>query len=234
MLPVTMERTQSQLQTNEFIRSVYNWMAGGLALTGLAAYYVTSNESFFRLIFGNRLLFFGLVLAEIILVFSLIARVGKMQASTATGMFLLYSALNGLTLSSIFMIYTRSTVASAFFISAATFVTCSVYGMITKKDLTSLGSFMAMGLFGIVIASVVNLFVRSSGMSLVISYIGVFVFIGLTAYDTQKLKIMARTQPAGIEADVVRKGAVMGALTLYLDFINLFLMMLRIFGSTRE
>lgn len=234
MLPVTIERTQSQLQTNEFVRSVFNWMAGGLALTGFVAYYVSTNESVLRMIFGNRLLFFGLVVAELILVFSLIARISKMQASTATGMFLLYSALNGVTLSAIFMIYTRSTITATFFISAATFVTCSIYGMITKRDLTSLGSFMAMGLFGIIIASVVNLFVHSSGMSLIISYIGVFVFIGLTAYDTQKLKAMALTQPAGLEDGVIRKGAIMGALTLYLDFINLFLMLLRILGGSRR
>jgi len=123
MLPVTIERTQSQLQINEFIRSVYNWMAGGLALTGFMAYYVSTNEPILRLIFGNRLLFFGLIFAEIILVFSLIARVNKMQASTATGMFLLYSGLNGITLSAIFMIYTRASITTTFFISAATFAT---------------------------------------------------------------------------------------------------------------
>jgi FtsH-binding integral membrane protein len=234
MQPISVERTQAQLQINEFIRSVYNWMAIGLALTGFVAYYVSSSETLLQLIFGNRLLFFGLILTEIILVFSLIAKVNKMQASAATAMFILYSALNGVTLSAIFLIYTRSSITSTFFISAATFVTCSIYGMTTRRDLTSLGSFMAMGLFGIIIASVVNLFVRSSGMGLIISYIGVLVFIGLTAYDTQKLKAMAVSQPAGLEASVVRKGAIMGALTLYLDFINLFLMLLRILGSGRE
>ncbi|MDP2722205.1 MAG: Bax inhibitor-1/YccA family protein, partial [Bacteroidales bacterium] len=146
----------------------------------------------------------------------------------------LYSALNGITLSAIFLIYSRSSIASTFFISAATFVTFSIYGMSTKRDLTSLGSFMAMGLFGIIIASLVNMFVRSSGMSLIISYIGVLVFIGLTAYDTQKLKTMALSQPAGLEVGVIRKGAIMGALTLYLDFINLFLMLLRILGASKN
>ena len=149
-------------------------------------------------------------------------------------MFILYSALNGITLSAIFMIYTRASITSTFFISAATFIACSVYGMTTKRDLTSLGGFMTMRLFGIIIASIVNLFIRSSGMSLIISYIGVFVFIGLTAYDTQKLKSMALSQPSGLEAGVVKKGAILGALTLYLDFINLFLMMLRILGSGRN
>jgi FtsH-binding integral membrane protein len=196
-------------------------MAVGLSLTS-------------RLIFGNQLVFFGLIISELVLVFSLAARVNKMQASTATGMFVLYAALNGATLSAIFLIYTRSSITSTFFICAATFVACSIYGMTTKRDLTSLGGFMVMGLIGIIIASVVNLFVRSSGMSLIISYIGVFVFVGLTAYDTQKLKTMALSQPAGLDAGVIRKGAIVGALTLYLDFINLFLMLLRILGSNRN
>ncbi len=234
MQTLPMERTRAQQNINEFIRSVYNWMAIGLSLTGFMAYYVSNNEPLLRLIFGNRLIFFGLIIAELILVFSLIARVEKMKASSATAMFILYSALNGITLSAIFLIYTRSSITSTFFISAATFIACSIYGMTTKRDLTSLGGFMAMGLFGIIIASVVNLFVRSSGMSLIISYIGVFVFIGLTAYDTQKLKTMALSQPPGLDAGSVRKGAILGALTLYLDFINLFLMLLRIMGAGRN
>lgn len=230
MQPVSLPRDQAQIQVNEFIRSVYNWMAIGLALTGFVAFYISQNETLLRLIIGNRLIFFGLIIAEFALVFSISARVNKMQASTATGLFVLYAALNGATLSVIFLIYARSTIASTFFICAATFVACSIYGMTTKRDLTSLGGFMMMGLFGIIIASVVNMFVRSTGMSMIISYIGVFVFIGLTAYDTQKLKTMALTQPAGMEAGVVRKGAILGALSLYLDFINLFLMLLHIFG----
>ena len=234
MQTLPMERTQAQLGVNEFIRSVYNWMAIGLSLTGFVAYYVSNSESLLRIVFGNRLIFFGLIAAELILVFSLAARAGKMRASSATAMFVLYSALNGITLSAIFLMYTRSSITSTFFISAATFIACSVYGMTTKRDLTSLGGFMVMGLFGIIIASVVNLFVRSSGMSLIISYIGVFVFIGLTAYDTQKLKTMALSQPPGLETGAVRKGAILGALTLYLDFINLFLMLLRILGSGRN
>ena len=124
-----------------------------------------------------------------------------------------------------------SSIASTFFVCAATFVACSIYGMVTKRDLTSIGGFLTMGLFGIIIASVVNMFIRSAGMSMIISYIGVLVFVGLTAYDTQKLKTMAMTQPAGLEAGVVRKGAIIGALSLYLDFINLFLMLLRILGN---
>lgn len=232
--PLPHARTRVQVQVNTFIRSVYNWMAVGLALTGVVAFYSANNEFLKGLIFGNPILMFGLIIAELALVFSLVARVNKMQASTATGLFILYAGLNGLTLSFIFLVYTRSAIASTFFICAATFLACSVYGMVTKRDLTSLGGFMAMGLIGIIIASLVNLFVQSQGMSMVISYIGVLVFVGLTAYDTQKLKNMAMTQPDGISEAVVRKGAILGALSLYLDFINLFLMLLRIFGGSRD
>ncbi len=232
-LPFGTTQAQAQVQVNQFIRSVYNWMAAGLALTGVVALYTASNETLIRLIFSNQLLFFGLIIGELALVFFLSARIQKIQASTATGMFLLYSALNGLTLSFVFLIYTSSSVASVFFICAATFGACSVYGMITKRDLTSMGGFMTMGLIGIVIASLVNMFIQSSGMSMIISYVGVIVFVGLTAYDTQKLKMMALSQPAGLDAGVVRKGTILGALTLYLDFINLFLMLLRILGDRR-
>ncbi len=228
---VSFQKSETRILINEFIRSVYNWMAIGLGLTGFVAFYVSNSETMLRLIFGNKLVFFGLIIGELALVFSLSARVNKMQASTATGLFMLYAALNGATLSAIFLIYTRSSIASTFFVCAATFVACSIYGMITKRDLTSLGGFMVMGLIGIIIASLVNIFVRSSGMSMIISYIGVFVFVGLTAYDTQKLKAMALSQPGGLSQGVVRKGAIIGALSLYLDFINMFLMLLRILGN---
>ena len=231
MVTVSTRRVESQVLVNEYVRSVYNWMAIGLALTGFVAFYVSSSETLINLILGNRMIFFGLIIGELALVFSISARVHKMQASTATSLFILYAVLNGATLSSIFLIYTRSSITSTFFICAATFVACSIYGWTTKKDLTSLGGFMFMGLIGIIIASVVNMFVRSSGMSMIISYIGVLVFVGLTAYDTQKIKTMAMTQPAGLEAGAIRKGAILGALSLYLDFINLFLMLLRILGS---
>ena len=234
MQSISVKGTQTQVLVNEFIRSVYNWMDIGLGLTGFTAYYVSNSESLMRLIFGNQLLFFGLIIGELMLVFSLAGRAHKMQASTATGLFILYAALNGVTLSVIFLIYTRASITSTFFICAATFIACSIFGMTTKRDLTSLGGFMTMGLIGIIIASVVNLFVRSSGMSMIISYVGVLVFVGLTAYDTQKLKTMAISQPDGLEAGVVRKGAILGALSLYLDFINLFLMLLRILGSNRS
>ncbi len=223
----------SQVMVNSFIQTVYNWMAGGLALTGFVAYAVAHSKTLVSLIFGTPL-FYGLIIGELALVWILSARVGKMQASTATLMFLGYSALNGATLASVFLVYAASSIASVFFICSATFVACSVYGMVTKRDLTSLGGFMFMGLIGIIIASVVNLFIRSSAVSMITSYIGVLVFVGLTAYDTQKIKMMALTQPSDLDGATIQKGAIIGALSLYLDFVNLFLMLLRIFGGSRD
>lgn len=225
------KQTQSQVIVNEFIRSVYNWMAVGLGITGLVAFYVSRNEFLLEIIFGNQLLFFGLIIGQLILVFTLSSRVHKMQTATATYLFVLYAGLNGVVFSSIFLVYTQSSITSTFFICATTFIVCSIFGMTTKRDLTSFGGFMFMGLIGIIIASVVNLFIHSSGLSMIISYVGVLVFVGLTAYDTQKIKNMAFSQPSGLDAGVVRKGAILGALSLYLDFINLFLMLLRILGN---
>ncbi len=208
MESISAKPTQVQVRVNEFIRSVYNWMAIGLALTGFIAYYVASTPALLNLILGNKILFFGLIIAELALVFTISARVHRMQASTATALFVLYSALNGATLSFIFIVYTRSSIASTFFVCAATFIACSIYGWTTKRDLTSMGGFLMMGLIGIIIASLVNLFIRSSAMHMIISYIGVLVFVGLTAYDTQNLKAMAVSQPSDTGAGVIRKGAI--------------------------
>lgn len=227
----SMERVQPQVRVNAFIRSVYNWMAIGLGLTGFVAFYVANTPALRQLILGNSILFFGLIIAEFALVFFISARIHKLTGAAATSLFMIYAALNGATLSFVFIAYTSTSITSTFFVCAGTFIACSIYGMFTKRDLTSLGGFMSMGLIGIIIASVVNLFVGSSGLGMIISYIGVFVFVGLTAYDTQKLKNMALTQPDGLDAGIVRKGAIVGALSLYLDFINLFLMMLRILGN---
>jgi FtsH-binding integral membrane protein len=209
-------------------------MCIGLALTGFVAFYVSNSETLLHLVFSNQFLFFGIIIAELVMVFSLVSRVNKMRAVTATSLFVVYSVLNGVTLSFVFLVYTSASIASTFFICAATFLVCSIYGWTTKKDLTSFGGFLLMGLFGIIIASLVNMFIRSSAMHMLISYIGVFVFVGLTAYDTQKLKNMALSQPAGLDGAVIRKGAILGALSLYLDFINLFLFLLRIFGQGRD
>ncbi len=234
MQTVSLPKQKVEVLVNDFVRSVYNWMCIGLALTGFVAYYVSSNQALMQLIFGNRLIFFGLIIAELALVFSISGLVNRMSAGTATSLFVLYSALNGATLSVIFIAFTSESIVSTFFICAATFLGCSIYGWTTKRDLTSWGGFLTMGLIGIIIASLVNLFIRSSAMSMIVSYIGVIVFVGLTAYDTQKLKNMALIQPADADGAVVRKGAILGALSLYLDFINLFLMLLRIFGQARD
>lgn len=231
MQSIPMERSQAQVQVNSFVRSVYNWMAIGLALTGGVAWFVANNEPVLRFVYQARWIFF---IGQLALVFMLASRVQKMKASTATGMFMFYAALNGATMSFIFLAYTMSSIASTFFICAGTFAVCSVFGWVTKRDLTGLGNFMFMGLIGIIIASVVNIFLKSPAMQMIISYIGVLVFTGLTAYDTQKLKSMALSQPAGLDAAVIRKGAIIGALTLYLDFILMFQYMLMIFGGSRD
>lgn len=223
------------VKTNTFIRSVYNWMAVGLGLTAIVAWAVANammtNPAFYQTMRG---LFWILVIAELGFVWVLAARVQKLKASTATMMFIIYAILNGATLSFIFLAYTMTSIAATFVVCAVTFAACSVYGMVTKKDLTSLGGFMFMGLIGIVIASIVNIFIQSSAMQMIISYIGVIVFIGLTAYDTQKLKTMAVTLPDNATGTMVRKGAIIGALNLYLDFINLFIMLLHILGGSRD
>src|SRR3989339_1770207 len=152
--------TTQTVVVNDFIRSVYNWMGIGLALTGLIAYYVSTDISIQNLIFGNQLIFFGLIIGELALVIFISARIGKITASTATSLFILFAALNGATLSSIFLVYTSSSITTTFFICSATFISCSIYGMTTKRDLTSVGGFMTMGLIGIIIASVVNIFIR--------------------------------------------------------------------------
>jgi len=224
-------KARTEVLVNEFVRSVYNWMAIGLGLTGFVAFYISHSVTMLKLIFGNPFLFFILIIGELALVFSISGMMNRISARTATFLFILYSILNGLTLSFIFLAYTKTSIANTFFICAGTFIACSIYGWSTKRDLTSLGSFFFMGLIGIIIASLVNMFIRSSGLSLMISYIGVFVFIGLTAYDTQRIKDLALTCPIDADASVIRKGAIIGALTLYLDFINLFLMLLRILGQ---
>jgi len=231
---IMIQKAQVQVRVNSFVRSVYNWMAIGLAITGVVAYGVANSPGVTEVIFGSQLVFFGLIIAQLAMVYMISARIQRMQASTATMLFIVYSALNGATLSSIFLAYAQSSITSTFFICAATFTACSVYGWTTRRDLTTMGGFLTMGLIGIVIASVVNMFFQSGAVSTIVSYVGVLVFVGLTAYDTQEIKNMALSQPADIDAGAVRKGAILGALKLYLDFINLFLMLLRIFGGRRD
>ncbi len=234
MQTIPVPKRRAEVLVNDFVRSVYNWMCVGLGLTAAVSLIVSRNDALFNMIFQNRIIFFGLILGELALVFSISGMVNKMSAATASALFILYAVLNGATLSMIFKIYTSQSIASTFFVCSATFLACSIFGWVTKRDLTSLGGFLMMGLIGIIIASVANMFFVSAALSRMVSYIGVIVFVGLTAYDTQKLKNMALTQPAGLDGEVVRKGAILGALSLYLDFINLFLMLLRIFGSSRD
>jgi len=218
---------------NAFMRGVYQWMALGLGLTGIIAYFTATSPTLLQIIFGNPLVMWGLLIGELLLVVGLSAGISKLSGSTATFLFLLYSGLNGLTLSAIFLVYTTSSIASTFLICAGMFAAMSIYGLTTKKDLTSLGSFLFMGLIGIIIASIVNIFLKSSAFQFVISGIGVIVFVGLTAYDSQKLKLMGESAPYD-DTLAIRRGTILGALTLYLDFINLFLMLLRFFGQSRE
>ncbi len=218
-------------EQRRFMLGVYNWMMTALLVTTGIAYFVSTSERMIAFMFGNPFIFIGLFIAQLFAVGTLAVAVRKMSASTAMMVFFLYAALNGLTLSFIFIVYTQAAITSAFFTAAAMFGAMSFYGYVTKKDLTSWGSFFFMGLIGIVIGSVVNMFWANSALYWLITYIGVFVFVGLTAYDTQKIKQMNIIGNEGTDED--KKEAIMGALTLYLDFINLFLMLLRIFGRRR-
>ena len=217
---------------NAFMRGIYGWMSTGMLLTAATAWF-TANSPLGTVVLSNPILMIVLVVMQFGLVIGLSAAINKLSGSAATLMFLAYSTLTGLTLSSIFYVYSMPSIFQAFVVTAGMFGAMSVYGMVTKRDLTSLGSFMFMGLIGIVLASVVNMFVKSSALSYAISIIGVFVFVGLTAYDTQKLKYMGETMPLG-DGTAIRRGTILGALTLYLDFLNLFLMLLRLFGSSRD
>ncbi len=215
-----------------FLAKVFNWMAIGLGLTGITAY-LTYATGLVAVIIGSPL-FFVLIIGELGLVFFLSARIDKIQPSTATGLFAGYAILNGLTLSVVLLAYTGASVAGTFFITAGMFGAMALYGLVTKRDLSGFGSFLMMGVVGIVIASIVNIFLKSSGLYWAISLIGVFVFTGLTAYDVQKIKTMGEEGIMSQGDAAIRKGSIMGALALYLDFINLFLMLLRFFGGSRD
>ena len=214
-----------------YLTKVYNWMAVALLLTGVVAYYVAQSEAIIQVIVGNKVLFFGLIIGELFLVGYISSRINKISSYTATILFLLYAVLNGLTFSVIFLVYTSESISSTFLITAGTFGVMSAYGYFTKSDLTKLGNIAFMALIGIIIASVVNFFMKSEMMHWVITYLGVAVFVALTAYDTQKLKAIAAR---GFEdQESMEKRAITGALTLYLDFVNLFLFLLRIFGGRK-
>ncbi|MDX8574409.1 Bax inhibitor-1/YccA family protein [Elizabethkingia meningoseptica] len=211
---------------------VYGWMSLALVVTGVIAYLVAGSETLISAIIANKLLFYGLIFAELGLVLWLSARIAKMSTTTAIAAFMGYAVLNGLTLSLIFLIYTFSSIALTFFVTAGTFAVMSIYGYVTKSDLTKIGKILMMLLVGIIIASVVNLFLKSPMIYWITTYIGVAVFVGLIAYDTQKIKNYFLE--VGGDESLIGKMAIMGALTLYLDFINLFLFLLRLFGGGRS
>lgn len=219
-------RTESTSMT--FLNQVYAWMASGLLITAVVAYVVANSMELLLFSFQYRWILF---IAQLGLVFVLAGRINTLSHSAATGMFLIYSALMGMTLSGILVIYTSESIASVFVITAGTFGAMSLYGYTTKRDLSGMGSMLFMALLGIIIASFVNFFLRSEGLMWLLTYAGVLIFVALTAYDTQKLKKMAE-QFAGDE-EATKKFAIFGALTLYLDFLNLFLYLLRIFGKRR-
>lgn len=214
-----------------YLTKVYNWMAIALILTGLVAYYVAGSETIIQLVVGNRILFFGLIIGELLLVGYISKAIHKISSYNATILFLLYAVLNGLTFSVIFLVYTSTSISSTFLITAGTFAAMSAYGYFTKKDLTKIGNLAFMALIGIIIASVVNIFMQSAMMHWIITYLGVAIFVGLTAYDTQKLKAIAANGFS--DQENMEKSSILGALTLYLDFINLFLFLLRIFGDRK-
>lgn len=214
------------------MRKVYLWMSLALLITGFTAYYVATTPALIGAIITNQILFWGLVIGELALVFGLSAAINKLSLTTATLMFVIYAVINGLTLSFIFLVYTASSITSVFFITAGTFAVMAFFGYFTKTDLSSLGKILMMALIGIIIATIVNIFTKSEGLAMILNYLGVLVFVGLTAYDSQKIKQMLMMAPDTGEA--AQKVALLGALSLYLDFINLFLYLLRIFGSRRD
>jgi len=213
-----------------FLRSVYGWMCAGLAITALVAFFIASTPGLAFTLVRTPFLMMGLVIAQLGLVFALSLRVQKMASGTASALFILYSALTGVTMSLILLAYTASSVASTFAIAAGMFGSMALYGTVTSRSLAGWGQFLFMGLIGVVIASIVGMFWHNDGFQFVLGFIGVIVFTGLAAYDAQRLKAMALALPSGGTGAY----AVVGALTLYLDFVNLFLMLLRLTGDRRR
>jgi len=229
-LTANVSRAEIDAGLRQYMLSVYNYMAAGLALTGVVAY-AAAETGFYASLVNTPLLFWGVALAPLALVLLLSFRIENMSLGAARGAFWIYAGLVGLSLAGIFLVYTGTSIARTFFITAATFLAMSLYGYTTRTDLARMGSFLLMGLFGIIIASLVNLFLASSALQLAISVIGVMVFVGLTAYDTQHIKQIY------LESDssaIAGKKAIMGALALYLDFLNLFVLLMQLTGDRRD
>ena len=224
-----MRTITTKITENKFIASVYKWMSIALMVTGLVAYYVSENQFLIDAIMTNKIVYFGLFISHFILVIYLVSQIEKIKFETASLVFLLYSILNGVTFSLVFYIYTADSIASTFLVTSVTFIVMSLYGYYTKKDLTTIGNLAFMALIGIIIASIVNFFLKSTLLYWIVTYVGILVFVGLIAYDTQKLKNMK----LGKDIDTVNKQSILGALSLYLDFVNLFLMLLRLLGNRK-
>lgn len=229
----TMTRDRELSMSQAFpalMRKVYVWMTLALIITGVTAFGVANSPGVINAIYSNSAVMWGLIIAELALVIGISAAINRLSLATATLLFVLYSAINGVVLSSIFLVYTTSSIASVFFITAGTFAVMAFVGYTTKADLTSLGKILLMALIGLIIASLVNVFfLKSTGFNLIVSYVGVLIFVGLTAYDSQKIKQMLMMAPDAGESS--QKLALLGALSLYLDFINLFIYLLRILGK---
>ena len=221
-----------ELEQRSFVTKVYKWMGFGLLLTALAAYLAASSETFISMLSQNMMIFYLLIFGELGLVIYLSTRIQKMSAEAAAGSFIVYSILNGLTISLLLLMYTGESIAATFLSTALTFGAMSVYGYFTKRDLTTMGSYLYMALIGLIIASVVNIFWANGTLYWIISYVGILIFVGLTAYDTQKIKKIGATVNLD-DTQTSQKLAIIGALALYLDFINLFLMLLRVVGDRR-
>lgn len=224
-------KEQIEAETVQFMVKVYAIMAAGLAVTGITSFAVASSTAAVELVFGNRLVFYGLLGAQLLVVFAFSSIAARASAWVAGAMFFFYAFLTGITFSVIFLVYTLGSIASTFCVTAGSFAALSAFGMVTKRDLTGVGNFMFIGLIGLLLTSIVNIFLQSPMVTWVTSCIGVIVFAGLTAYDTQKIKAMNVIGNEGTDAD--HKEAINGALTLYLDFINLFLYLLRLLGNRR-
>ena len=229
--PLAYESQADTVTVAQFFNTVYAWMASGLALTAAVAWWVSTQWSAMATIFqpGTLIVLF---LVEIGLVMVISSAIQKINSKVATVLFMLYSAINGLTLSAIFIVYTQASIFQAFFVTAGTFAGMSIYGFVTKRDLTTLGSMCMMALIGLILASIVNIFWANETLYWIVTYAGVLIFVGLTAYDTQKLMHIAMN--VGHDREMANRMAIYGALTLYLDFINLFLFILRILGSRRN
>ena len=222
--------SRDEVVVADFLRGVYGWMCGGLAITAATAWFVANSPSIVTAILTNRLLFWAIIIAQFGIVITLSTRVSRMAASTASALFIVYSALTGLTLSFILLMYTGESIASTFVVAGGMFGSLALYGTFTRRNLSGFGQFMFMGLIGLVLASVVGMFWQNDGLQFMISFIGVLVFAGLTVYDAQRLKGLAFATNAGGTGAVT----IVGALALYLDFINLFLFLLRFLGGRRR